>query len=144
MEEQVKKWTLDQVLECNHTTAYAGYAFLTPDQALAEGAGKVERVPNVTDRLIINSPDVPEFCRRAGLIVGPQNKITGYEVITSEDQALDVADVLEKADQFDFASGKYSNSETSFFTAHRKNDKLTIEFRIEGHRTILSRVTYYY
>jgi hypothetical protein len=144
MESQVKTWTLDQILECNHATPYAGFAFLTSEQALARGGGRVERVPDVTDRLIVNSTDVPEFCRRAGLILGPEHKTTGYEVITYGDETLDVADVLEKADQFDFSSGKYANTETVFFSARRKDNNVLIEFRIEGHRSVLSRVTYFY
>ena len=144
MEDQVKAWTLDQILECNRTTAYAPFAFLTAEQAIARGAGKVERVPDVPDRLIVNSPDVPEFCRRAGLILGPQNKITGYEVITYGDEALDVGDVLEKADQFDFASGKYAKTDQIFFSARKKDSNVLIEYRIEGHRSVLSRVTYNY
>jgi hypothetical protein len=142
MQDQVKTWTLDQILECNHATPYAAFAFLTAEQAVATGVGKVERVPNVPDRLIVNSPDVPEFCRRAGLIIGAENKITGYEVITYGDEALDVSDVLEKADQFDFASGKYAKTEQIFFSAHKKESNVLIEFRIEGRRSVLSRVTY--
>jgi hypothetical protein len=144
MEEQVKKWTLDQILECNHTTAYAIFAFLTPEQALDRGAGKVERVPNVPDRLLLTSSDVPEFCRRAGLIIGPQNKITGYEVVTYGDQLLDVGDVLEKSDQFNFTSGKYKDSDIKYFRARRKDNDMAIEYRIEGHRTVLARVTYFF
>lgn len=144
MQDQVKTWTLDQILECNHTTAYAAFAFLTAEQALARGAGKVDRVPDVPDRLIVNSADVPEFCRRAGFIIGRENKITGYEVITYGDEALDVGDVLEKADQFDFTGGKYAKTEQVFFSAHKKDNSVSIEFRIEGHRSVLSRVTYSY
>jgi hypothetical protein len=144
MEDQVKKWTLDQILECNHANAYVSYAFLTPEQALARGGGQVERVPNVPDRLIVSSAEAPEFCRRTGLIVGANNKITGYEVITYGDEALDVADVLEKADQFDFTSGKYDNTDHVFFAARRKDNNVAIEFREEGHRSVLARVTFYY
>lgn len=142
MEAQVKTWTLDQILECNHTIPYTGFAFLTVDQALSRGS--VERVPNVTDRLIVNSSDVPEFCRRAGLIVGKSSKISGYEVITYGDENLDVADVLAKADQFDFSSGKYANTDQIFFSARMKTGNVLIEFRIEGRRPVLSRVTYFY
>jgi hypothetical protein len=144
MEDEVKMWTLDQILECNHATGYAPFAFLTAEQAMARGGGKVERVPDVPDRLIVNSPEVPEFCRRAGLIIGAGNKIMGYEVVTYGDEALNVADVLEKADQFDFKSGKYAKTEQIFFAAHKKDNNVLIEFRIEGHRSVLSRVTYNY
>jgi len=144
MVDQVKTWTLDQVLECNHTTAYAGFAFLTAEQALARGGGKVERVPDVPDRLVVNSSDVPEFCRRAGLIIDSENKIKGYEVIAYGDETMDVGDVLEKADQFDFASGRYAKADQIFFSARKKDNNVVIEFRMQGHRSVLSRVTYSY
>jgi hypothetical protein len=144
MEDQVQRLTLDGILACNRTPAYLGFASLTAEQALAKGEGRVERVPDVPDRLIASSPDAPEFCRRAGLIIGPGSKVTGYEVVVSEDVALDVGDVLEKADQFDFASGKYAKSEQIFFSARNKHENVVIEFRMEGHRSVFSRATYAY
>jgi hypothetical protein len=142
MQDQVKQWTLDQVMECYHTNAYINFAFETVDQALATGSA--ERVPNVPDRLIVTSPQAPEFCRRAGLIIGSDGKLKGYEVITYGDEALDVADILAKADQFNFASGKYTNSDQIYFSARKKESNVLIEFKEEGHRSVLARVTYPY
>ena len=83
----------------------------------------------------LSSPDAPEFCRQARLVVGPDNKITALEV-------LDVGDVLERADQFDFVSGKDAQSNKVSFSARSKDKGVLIQFSMEGHRSVLSRVTY--
>jgi hypothetical protein len=144
MEEQVTRWTLDDVLQCNGTAAYEGFALATPEEALERSGRKVDRIDGVPDRLAASSSDAPGFCRRVQLIIGSDGKIVAFEVISSEAELLEVDDVLEHADQFDFASGRNSDSQTIFFSARSKDQKILIRFSMEGRRPVLSRVTYFY
>jgi hypothetical protein len=144
MEDRVKRWTLDDILACSHTPAYLGFASLTAEEALSRSDWHVERVPDSPDRLALSSADAPEFCRQARLVVGPDNKIAAFEVVVSEAEALDVGDVLERADEFDFKSGKYAQSEKVYFSARDKIKNVRIQFSMEGHRAVLSLVTYTY
>jgi hypothetical protein len=68
----------------------------------------------------------------------------GFQVIVSRGDDLDVGEVLQRADRFDFSSGKYANGDQVFFSAQTKDKKVLIQFDAEGHRSILSRVTFFY
>jgi hypothetical protein len=96
------------------------------------------------NRLTVSSQDVPDFCRRAQLVVGPDNKILGFEVRTSRAETLDVGDVLEQADQFEFTSGKDAQSQKVYFNARAKDKKILIEYDMQGRQSILSCVSYFY
>jgi hypothetical protein len=104
----------------------------------------VSRIANAPDRLKINPHSAPAFCSRAELVVGRDRKIDGYEVVASPSDVLDVADVLERADQFQFASGKDPRTNAVTFTARSMDGKVLIQFEVQGHRTVLSRVSYSY
>jgi hypothetical protein len=144
LEAETKKWTLDDIFRCNSDPAYRHFAFLTRDAALAKPGAGVRPMDDAPNRLIVNSPDAPDFCRRAQLVIGDSNKISRFEVIALPSDALDVGDVLEQADHFDFGSGKDPRTERVYFNARSKDNKVLIEFTIEGRRPVLSKVTYFY
>jgi hypothetical protein len=144
IEEQTKKWTLDDVLMCSVSPALVGFAQLTADEALAKSESGVSRVAGSPDRLTLNSPVAPDFCKRAQLVVGPDSKIIAFEVLASQADSLDVTEVLQKADRFDFAGGKDEGSNQVYFTAQSKDKKLLIRFAVQGHKSVLSCVRYSY
>jgi len=144
MEDQIQRWTLEDILKCAGTPAYLGFASLTAEEALSKSEWQVERIPDRPDRLALSSPEAPEFCRQARLVIGPDNKITALEVVASQAEVLDVGDILEKADQFDFVSGKDPQSNKVSFSARSKDKSVLIQFSMESHRSVLSRVTYSY
>ena len=144
MEEESRKWTLGDVFSCRGAAVYQTLAFVTPEAALHRTESGVRRVEGESDRLTVSSPQAPEFCRRAQLLIGADHKIEGFEVVASESDALDVAGILAQADEFDFTSGKDPQTQRVHFTAQTKDTKTIIQFEVRGHRTILSRVTYLY
>lgn len=144
MEDRVQRWTVDGILKCAGTLSYSGLASLTPEEALSKSEWRVQRIPETPDRLALSSPEAPEFCRQARLVVGPDNKITALEVLVSQAEILDVGDILERADQFDFVSGKDPQSNKVSFSARSKDKGVLIQFSMEGHRSVLSRVIYSY
>jgi hypothetical protein len=144
MESQVKKWTLDEILRCSGTSPYAGFAFSSPEDSLKKMELGVNRIADAPDRLSVSSADVPEFCRRAQLVIGPDNKIVGFEVVVTEAASLDVAAVLQRADQFEFSSGKDARSQGVYFAARTKDQKIAFHFDMQGHRPVLTRVSYFY
>jgi hypothetical protein len=144
MESQIRRWTVDDIFRCRGTPAYQNFAFATPEEALAKAASDVNRIADTPDRLTVSSPDVPDFCRRVHLVVGPDNKILGFEVLTSHAETLDVGDVLEQADQFEFTSGKDEQSQKVHFKAQTKDKKVLIEYDMQGRQSILSRVRFFY
>ena len=77
-------------------------------------------------------------------MIGADNKIARFEVVALPSDALDVADVLQRADRFDFTSGKDPRTQKVYFTARSKDRKVLIQFDIEGRQTVLSRVSYFY
>jgi hypothetical protein len=144
MEGQTRKWSLNEILMCGVTPAYAGFAHLTPEEALAKsdsGTGKVSGTP---DRLVLTSPDAPEFCKRAQFVLSPERRIVGFEVFASRADDLDIGEVLRRADRFDFSGGKYVNGDQVYFSAQSKDKKMLLQFDVEGHRSVLSRVSYFY
>jgi hypothetical protein len=144
LEVETKKWTLDDVVRCSTSPAYQPFAFLTRDAALAKLASGVRAMDDAPSRLTVNSPDAPDFCRRAQLVIGADNKIARFEVEALPSDALDVADVLAQADHFDFTSGKDPRTQKVFFSARSKDKKVLIQFDVDGRRTVLSRVSYFY
>lgn len=144
LEVETRKWTVEAVLSCSGTPAYQAFAFLTPDAALAKSVAGVRRDEDEPDRLRISSADAPDFCRRAQLFAGPDGKIAGFEVVASESENLDVADILEQADRFQFTSGRDPRTQRVYFTAQTRDRKVLIEFEAQGHRMVLTRVRYAY
>jgi len=144
MEAESRKWTLDEVFGCRGAAAYQALAFATPEAALQRPELGVRRMDEESDRLTVSSPQAPEFCRRAQLLIGADHKIDGFEVVASEADALDVAAILAQADQFDFTSGKDPQTQKVHFTAQTTDKKTIIRFEVRGRRAILSRVTYLY
>jgi hypothetical protein len=144
MEEQTKRWSLNDLLMCGLTPVYAGFAHLSPDEALAKSDGGPAKVSGTTDRLILSSPDAPPFCQRAQFIFSSQRRIIGFEVFASQADDLDVGEVLQQGDRFDFSGGKYAGGNQVFFSAQSKDKKVLIQFRVDGGRSILSLVSYFY
>ncbi|HXY77800.1 MAG TPA: hypothetical protein VEH47_03250, partial [Candidatus Acidoferrales bacterium] len=124
----------------------AAFANLTVEQALAlakSGSG-VSRIAGSPDRLTLDSPEAPEFCKQAELVVSPENKIVAFEVPASLSDSLDVSEVLQQADRFDFAGGKNTDSNQVYFSAQSKDKKILIQFGVQGHKPVLSSVRYSY
>ena len=144
LEGEGRQWTLADVLGCSHTPAYQAFASLTPDAALAKSVAGVSRVEDAPDRLRIGSPSAPDFCRRAELVTGANDKIVGYEVVASPSDNLDVDDVLEQADRFQFTSGTDPKTQRVYFSAQSRDRKIVIDFELQGHRMVLTRVRYLY
>jgi hypothetical protein len=144
MEGQIKRWSLNDVLMCGVTPVYAGFAHLSPDEALARNDSGTEKVYGSRDRLMLTSPDAPDFCKRAQFVFSADHRIVGFEVNASKADDLDINEILQRADRFDFTSGKYANGDQVYFIAQSKDKKIVIQFDVEGHRTVLSRVSYSY
>jgi hypothetical protein len=144
LEVETRKWSLDDVLRCSGASAYQSLAFLTPDAALDRNGSGVRRNDDDFNRLDVSSPGAPDFCRRAQLVVAANNKISGFEVVASPSDALDVADILEQADRFLFTSGKDPRTQQAYFIAQTRDKKVLIQFAVQGRRTVLSRVIYSY
>jgi hypothetical protein len=104
----------------------------------------VKRIEDAPDRLRISSQDAPEFCREARLVIGPDDKSVGFEVSVLQSDTLELAEVLQRADQFDFVSGKDGESQRPYFNARSKDRKILIHYDIQGRRSILTRVSYFY
>jgi hypothetical protein len=143
MASQVRKWTLNDLLMCGVAPVYKVFDHVTPEEAMKSGAD-VSPIPNKPDRLSLESPVAPVFCRNAQLVVGPEGKIVGFEVSVSQADDLDIDEVLQHADRFDFTGGKYSNGATVYFSAESKDKKIRIQFDVQGHRSVLSSVSYSY
>jgi len=144
LESEARRWTVDDVFRCSGASAYQAFAFLTPDEALAKAVAGVRSAEGDSTSLRITSADAPDFCRRAQLFTGPDGRIAGFEVVASESDALDVADILEQADRFQFTSGRDPRTQRVHFTAQTRDRKVLIEFEAEGHRMALTRVRYTY
>jgi hypothetical protein len=144
MEEQVKRWTLDDILLCSVTPVYAAFAHLSPEEALAKSNSETVKVSGTPEHLLLTSPDAPAFCKHAELLFNPERRIIGFEVFASRADDLNVGEVVRRADQFDFAGGKYSNGEQVYFNAQGKDRKILIQFNVDGRRSILSRVSFFY
>lgn len=144
MEGQTKKWTLDSILMCSVTPVYAGFGHLTPEEAIAKSASGDPSVVGAPDGFTLSSPEAPDFCKRAEFVLNALHRIVGFQVIVARGDDLDVGEVLQRADRFDFSGGKYANGDQVFFSAQSKDKKVLIQFDAEGHRSVLSRVTFFY
>jgi hypothetical protein len=144
IEEQTKKWTLDDILMCSVNPDLASFAHLNAKEVLAKSEFGVSRIAGSPDRLTLNSPSAPEFCKRPQLVVTPDDRIVAFEVIGSQADSLDVAEVLRQADRFDFAGGKDANNNQVYFSAQSKDKKILIRFEMQGHRATLSSVRFSY
>jgi hypothetical protein len=140
--EDVKSWTLEDVQSCRGTPAYALFANRTPEEVLAESEFSVAPAADISDPLTLDVPMAPDFCKRARLIVGPENKVLGFEVLPAGTQTLDVAEIMLHANQFDFSGEKNSDTGNVSFTAQSKDRKLRIEYSTQGRLPILTRVEY--
>jgi len=146
IEGQAKKWTLNDILMCSVSPDLAVFANLTAEQALAlskSGSG-VSRIAGSPDRLTLDSPEAPDFCRQAQLVVGPDNRIVAFDVPASLADSLDLTEVLQQADRFDFAGGKDTDSNQVYFNAQSKDKKILIRFEVQGHKSVLLWVRYSY
>ena len=146
IEGQTKKWTLNDILICSISPDLAAFANLTAEQALAlaKSGSDVSRIAGSPDRLTLDSPAAPEFCKRAQLVVSPNNRIVAFEVPASLADSLDLTEVLQEADRFDFAGGKDTDSDQVYFNAQSKDKKILIRFEVLGHKSVLSWVRYSY
>jgi len=144
MEGQTKRWSLNEILMCSVTPVYAGFANLAPEEALAKSTSGTGTVSGTPDSLTLASPDAPAFCKRVQFVFNAGRRIVGFEVIASRSDDLDIGEVLQRADRFTFSGGKYANGDQVFFSAQSKDKKVLIQFDAEGHRSALSRVTYFY
>lgn len=144
MEEQVKRWSLNDVLICSVTPVYTGFAHLSAEEARAKSDTGTAQVSGTPEHLMLTSVDAPAFCKRAEFVFSPERRIIGYAVVTSRADDLDVGEVLQRADQWDFTGGKYSGSDQIYFNAEGKDKKILIQFNVQGQKQTLSRVFYFY
>jgi hypothetical protein len=142
--EQVKSWTLDDVLRCNGSPVYTVFANLTPEQALTKSGFDISPETEDPHPLTFHSPDAPDFCKRARFIVSPDNKILGFEVLPSAAETLDLSELVQQADRFDFSGGKDANTGSPYFTAESKDKKILIQYTMQGRLPVLVRVKYLY
>jgi hypothetical protein len=143
MTAQLRRWTLNDLMMCAVTPIYQVFDHLSPEEALKSDPGAA-RIADKPNRLSFESSLAPAFCKQVELIVGADNKITGYEVSASPADDLNVNEVLLHADLFDFTGGKFSNGDRVYFSAAKKDKKMLIHFNVEGHTSVFSSVTYYY
>jgi hypothetical protein len=144
MEGQTTRLSLNDILMCSVAPVYAGFAHLTPDEALAKSDSGLGRASGTPDHLLLTSLHAPTFCQLAQFIMGADHRIVGYEVSATRADDLDIGEVLQQADRFDFAGGKYSDGGRTYFSAQSKDKKLRILFDVDGSRTVLSRVSFFY
>jgi hypothetical protein len=144
IEGQTRKWTLNDILMCGVNPELAAFGHLTAEEALAKSESGVSRIAGSPDRLTLNSPVAPDFCKQAQLVVSPDNRIVAFEVLASQADSLEVTEVLQQADRFDFAGGKDTESDQVYFSAQSKDKKILIRFEVQGHKSVLSWVRYSY
>jgi hypothetical protein len=144
MQDQTKHWTLNDILMCGATPVYAGFARLSPEEALAKGDAGIAKVSGTAEHVILTSSEAPPFCQRAEFVFSPERRIIGYAVLASRADDLDIAEVLQQADRFDFAGGKYTDGDHVYFNAQSKDQKILIQFNVRGQKSVLSRVAYFY
>jgi hypothetical protein len=144
IDEQTKKWTLDDLQLCSVTPLYAGFAFQEADRVLANSDFDVVRVPGAPDRLKLSSLVAPDFCRKIQLVIGPDNKIIAFEVIGTPADSLDMAEILRHADAFRFTGALDSDSNLPYFTAESKDRRILIRYEVPGRRSVLADVRFSY
>jgi hypothetical protein len=144
MEGQTKNWSLNDILMCSVTPVYAGFANLTPQQALAKSGSGTAIASGSPDRLLLNSLEAPAFCQHARFLLSPDQRIVGFEVSATRADNLDIGEILAQADRFDFTGGKYSDGDKVYFNVQSKDKKIRILFSPDGSKTVLSRVSFFY
>jgi hypothetical protein len=144
IEGETKKWSLNELLMCSVTPVYAGFARLSSEEALARSAPGTGPVSGTPGRLTLSSPDAPQFCKSAQFVFDRERRIVGFEVIASRSDDLDINELLQHADRFDFSGGTYADGGQVYFSAQSKDRKMLIQFDTQGHRSVLSRVTFFY
>jgi hypothetical protein len=142
IEERTKKWALDDVLMCTVSPELTAFAGLTPEEALAKPT--VSRIDGSADHLMANLPEAPAFCRQTQLVVGANNKIVGFEVLATPADTMDVHEVLQEGDRFDFEGGRDPKNDHVFFIAQTKDKKLLLRFEVQDHKSALTWVNYAY
>lgn len=142
--QEIKSWTLDEVLQCSTTAAFAAFANLTPQEAVTKSESTGVTEEDGAQPFTIGVPGAPDFCKRAQLVVSPQNKILGFEVLPAGAETLDLGELMKQADQFDFSGGKDANTGEPFFTAEAKSKKIVIEYTLQGRMPRLVEVKYLY
>jgi hypothetical protein len=142
--QEIKSWSLEDVLRCSDSAAYTAFANLTPEEALTKSGSDAARENDATHRFAIGAPDAPDFCKRAQLVVSAENKILGFEVLPAGAETLDLAELMQQADQFDFSGGKDAKTGEPFFTAETKSKKIVIQYTLQGRMPRLVTVKYLY
>jgi len=144
IEAETKRWTLNDILTCSVSPELASFAHLTAEEALARSKSGINRVAESPDRLTFSSPGVPEFCKQAQLIVGPDDTIVAFEVHAPLGESFELMEVLQQADQFDFVGGRDTKSDQVYFGARSKDGKVLMKFEMQGHKSVLSWIRYSY
>lgn len=144
IEDQTKRWTLADILMCSVAPQITRFAQMTAEAALSRPEFGISRIAGSPDRLAFSSAEAPDFCRQAQLVVGADSQIVAFEVVASQADSLDVNEVIQQADQFDFTGGKYPDRDQTYFSALSKDKKVLIQFEVQGHRSVLSRVRYFF
>jgi hypothetical protein len=144
MEDQARRWNLNDILACSVTAVYGGFAHLLFEEAVAKLDTGATKVSGTKDHLVVSSPEAPSFCKYAEFIFGPDRRIIGFTVLATRADNLDVGEVLEHADRFDFSGGKYAGGDQVYFNAQSRDQKILIQFNVAGHTPSLSLVSYLY
>ncbi len=144
IEEHTRKWTLNDILVCSVSPELTVFADMTAEQALAKTESSVSRIDGSTDHLALNAPGAPDFCKQAQLILGANNKIVAFDVVATAADSMDVNEILQEADRFDYAGGRDTNGDQVYFTAQSKDKKLRIRFDVHAHKLFLTWVQYSY
>lgn len=144
MESQTRTWSLNDILACSAAPAYAGFAHLLLEEAVAKPDTGATRVSGTSDHLLVTSPEAPPFCRVAEFIWGQDRRIIGFTVWATRADNLDVGEVLEHADRFEFSGGKYAGGDGVYFKGQSRDQKILIQFNMSGHKPGLSLVSYFY
>jgi hypothetical protein len=144
MESQTKHWSLAQIQMCGVTPVYAGFAHLTQEEALAKSDGGTRNVSGSADRLQFTSTEAPDFCKSAEFIFNADHRIVGFEVLATRADDLNFGEILQHADQFNISGGKYTDTNQVYVLAQSKDKKLRIQFDVEGKRSLLSKVSFFY
>jgi hypothetical protein len=144
MEEQTRRWNLSEILACSVIPVYAGFAHLFFEEAVAKSETGVTKVSGTAEHPMVSSPEAPSFCKYAEFMFGPDRRIVGFAVSATRADSLDVGEVLEHADRFDFSSGKHSGGDQVYFNAQSRDQKILIGFNVAGRTPSLSLVSYFY
>ena len=144
MDGQTKHWKLNDILLCAVSPVYGGFSLLTPEQALAQSNSATRTVSGTPDQLQMTSPAAPEFCKSVQFLFGSDHRIIGFQVVTTRSDDLNFSEILDRADQFNLTGGKYPGTDQVYVMAQSKDKKLKIQFDVEGHKSLLTKVSYYY